>query len=71
MTKLIVDGTEIDVPPECTRSSPASRLNLDELLDRFEKLTHTERLCQIAEANAYLKANGIDSLSRLDEWTHR
>jgi hypothetical protein len=44
---------------------------LDHLLEQFEKLSPVEQNRQIAKANAYLRANGIDSLSRLDEWAHR
>jgi hypothetical protein len=73
MTKLIVDGTEVDVPPDYKplhASETASvRSELDELLYRFETMPPDERRRDIKRAEDFLRRNGINSLARFDEWT--
>lgn len=73
MTKLIIDGREIDVPPEDARSAPASghTSRLDELLDELEKMSPEERRRDIERAETFLRANCIDSLEQFDRWMKR
>jgi len=50
---------------------PITRSQLDELLDRFEKLSPEERRRDVEKAESFLLANGIDNLPRFDEWVRR
>ena len=50
---------------------PITRSQLDELLDRFEKLSPEERRRDVEKAESFLLANRIDNLPRFDEWVRR
>ena len=44
-----------------------SRSSLDELLEQFESLSAEEQRHEIAEADEYLRANGVKSLDDFDK----